>query len=178
MWYIVWQEPYESYRYPQGDGYFVGYKNKCADKFSKNWIEAKKYKSLTSSIERLKIKIPHFKPSDSHITMDDAIDIFLQLNTDDVSRRREMTLNKILDEKSDFFDFQLKKGRIEKISESGEFLGSANKEIIDYVKLQIQKNWDEIEKLNRKLKKLGLEPSPKIDVSTKEYADDFMDFFS
>jgi hypothetical protein len=32
--YIVWNNYYESYSRPQGDGYYVGYKDKLSDKFS------------------------------------------------------------------------------------------------------------------------------------------------
>lgn len=31
MKYIVWNNPYKLYGRPQGDGYFVKWKNKCED---------------------------------------------------------------------------------------------------------------------------------------------------
>lgn len=45
MWYIVYQNKYK--------GYYVGWQNKGADKYSKNPIEAKKYLSITSALTRL-----------------------------------------------------------------------------------------------------------------------------
>lgn len=45
MWYIVYQNRYK--------GYYVGWRNKGADKYSKNPIEAKKYLSITPALTRL-----------------------------------------------------------------------------------------------------------------------------
>lgn len=168
MWYIVWQEPYERYNSPQGDGYFVGWKNKCEDKFSKNWFEAKKYKSFKSAIERLGIRM------NSHMLSDYQ---FCEGNLYNVDDKRNFKLNKILGEQPNIRNFIFLKGRIDKIDEKGNFCGSADDEVIKWVQNSIKGNIASNEAQRRKFEKLGIKSEPQEDVSTESYMEDFLDFF-
>jgi hypothetical protein len=170
MWYIVWQEPYERYRKPQGDGYFVGYKNKIEDNFSKNWFEAKKYKSFGSAIERMGLRM--------NSTMVDS-ESFCQGNLLDKESVRDFKLDKLLGETPNIRNFIFGRGRIDKIDEGGNFCGSAVDEVVEWVERSIRGNIASRESKNRKLEKLGLKPNdPQVDTSTEEYLEDFMDFFN
>lgn len=169
MWYIVWQNPYQRYSSTQGDGYFVGYKNKCEDSFSKNWFEAKRYKSFKSAVERLGIKM------NSHMLTGAQ---FCEGNIFDEQSKRDFKLNKLLDTPDpDIRNFIFSKGRIDKIDEKGNFCGDASDEVVKWVEGSIRSNIKSSENQRRKFEKLGLKSDPKEDVSTEAYLDDFMDFF-
>ena len=168
MWYIVWQEPYTKYGKIQGDGYFVGYKNKVEDTFSKNWFEAKKYKSFVSAINRMGLSM--------NSTMIDS-ESFCIGNIVDKETLRDFKLDKVLERTTDMRNFIFINGRIDKIDENGNFCGSAIDEVVEWVEKSIKGNIDLNELKNTKLKKLGLKNEPKINVSTPEYLESFMDFF-
>jgi len=139
MWYIVWREPFKSYDIEQG-GYYVSWKNKLSDNYSNNWFEAKRYKSLGSAIDRLGIDLDFIERK----TMDE----FLKLNVSDASVR-DMKLAEVL---NDQFEITFTKGRIDKINENGEFVGSAHDDVVEYVKLLMNKKKVE---LRRKLDKIN-----------------------
>ena len=150
MWYIVWNYPYTSYQRPQGDGYYVGWKNKCEDSFSQNWIEAKKYTSLGAAISRLGLK-----------TSVSTIEDFISLNIDNDKMKqveRDKLLSDILEEEyigttEIFFN----KGRIDKISKNGEFIGSASDDIVNLIKGNVEKQKKKNETQRKKLKDLGID---------------------
>lgn len=139
MWYIVWREPFKSYGIEQG-GYYVSWKNKLSDNYSNNWFEAKRYKSLGSAIDRLGIDLDYIEIK----TMDE----FLKLNVSDASVR-DMKLAEVL---NDQFEITFTKGRIDKINENGEFVGSAHDDVVEYVKLLMNKKKAD---LRRKLDKIN-----------------------
>lgn len=169
MWYIVWQEPYTSYGYEQGDGYYVGWKNKCEDKFSKNWFEAKKYKSFGSAIDRLRLR------TDRHMT---TVEDFWKRNVSTKEELRDFKLTNIVGgEVPNIRNLVFSKGRIDKIDEKGNFCGSAVDEVVDWVEKMLKSNVSSIEAQKRKFEKLGIKTEPSVDVSTEEYVDDFLDFF-
>ena len=130
MWYIVYREKFKSYT-ETGGGYYIGYKNKLEDAFSSNWFEAKKYKSLGAAVNRLGIIL------DPRV---DTMERFCEFNhVDHKAMERDNALSDVLGmEKS--VGFLLKTGRIDKISDTGEFLGSADGELFECIKIQISKN--------------------------------------
>jgi len=54
--YIVWV----NHKKYENSGYYVCYQDKLSDKFSKNWIEAKKYTTLGNALKRLRIDIENY----------------------------------------------------------------------------------------------------------------------
>lgn len=169
MWYIVWQEPYVRYGRSQGDGYFVGYKNKIEDSFSPNWFQAKKYKSFGSAIERLGIKM------NSHMTTPEQ---FCMGNVFSKEDERDFKWNKLIGEVPNIRNFVFARGRIDKIDGKGNFAGSAVDEVVDWVEKSLKGNISSIEAQRKKFEKLGLKSEPKVDVTSEEYLEDFMDFFN
>jgi len=162
MFYIVWREPFSTYSTPQGDGYFVSYKNKCSDTYSKNWFEAKKYKTIGTALTKLGLDCPKYITS---------FDKFLELNEiDTLSVNRDKLLADILSEKQEVKLGNFSKGRIDKIDKDGNFLGSADEDIIEYVNNIIKNN---LKRINNKKSNLyetpGVYESPKqIGVDTWE----------
>lgn len=146
MKYIVWRKPFKSYDYPQGDGYFVKYKNKCADEWSPNWFDAGKYNNIGNAITRLGLKL-----NDSVKSIDD----FLKVNDISKSYNREKSISDILGENPDSVLF-FEKGHIDKIDENGNFCGNAGNEIIEYVENFIKKNIQQHTSIKKKLESLGV----------------------
>lgn len=122
MWYIVYKS--------KEDGYFVSYKDKGSDYFSKNYLEAKKYKTLGPAMSRLGISV------DNYIT---SFDRFLLSNNIQKAYIRELTLSNLLGTEPTYNNI-FKNGRIDILSENGEIIGTADKMIIDLVKSIILKN--------------------------------------
>jgi len=139
MFYIVWKEPFTMYSLPQGDGYFVVYKNKLSDTYSQNWFEAKKFKTIGPALSKLGLDCPKYLTS---------FDKFLELNDiNTLPVSRDKILSNLLSEEQEVKLGIFSKGRIDKIDEKGNFLGSADEEICDYVNNIIKKN------LRRKIRK-------------------------
>lgn len=135
MKYIVYRNYFESYGIPQGNGYFLSYKDKLCDEWSPNWFFAKKYISFGSAIDRLGISV-------KSISTYESLQKFLEKNADMTLLNRTNALNNLLDGKTEieYPDNFFLKGRIDKISDTGEFLGNANNEIMDFINKAIHKN--------------------------------------
>lgn len=161
MWYIVYKEKF--------NGYFVGWKNKSEDSYSPNWFEANKYKSVGATLTRLGIEIPNYV---------DTMDKFIEANSlCDITMHRANSLNDLLDMSRDE-SLLFKKGRIDKIGANGEFLGSAEEDITEYIKIQLAKNKAKNDKFNKKFNSLtGGFDTQKIDTKSKDYHDEFDSFF-
>lgn len=142
MWYIVFREPFKSYGRDQG-GYFVSYKDKVSDNWSNNWFEAKRYKSLGPAITKLGIDLQYIERK--------TLDEFLKAEISEDSKR-DMKLGELL---GDSFQLTFTRGRIDKISETGEFLGSANDDVVKHIdelmtkkKADLKKKLDKINKID------------------------------
>jgi hypothetical protein len=157
MKYIVWRNPYKSYDYPQGDGYFVKYKNKCSDEFSSNWFEANRYKTIGPAISRLGLGFYLPPRNESIKSMDD----FYKINPIDKSKIRDNKISEVLGESNNDFLF-FKRGHIDKIDDDGNFIGNAGEEVLDYIKSVIEKN-------------IG---KSKVDVSDDDYLKEFLEMFN
>jgi hypothetical protein len=168
MKYIVWRNPYKSYNYEQVNGYFVKWKNKCSDEFSPNWFDAKKYKTIGPAITRLGLSINNQIKS-----MDD----FYRDNPLDTTKIRDKKISEILDESETNFLF-FKKGHIDKIDDNGNFIGNANEEILEYIRTVIDQNLEKCKSLQRQFEKLGIKSEPKVDVSSEDYLNDFLEMFN
>lgn len=132
MFYIVWKEQFTLYSRPQGNGYFVSYKDKLSDNYSKNWFDAKRFKTMGSALSRLGINCPkNLKSFDKFIEINDI---------DTLPVNRDKVLSNILSEEQEVKIGNFTKGRIEKIDESGNYLGNADDEIISYINSIINKN--------------------------------------
>lgn len=129
--YIVWLEPFTNYSESQGDGYFVSYKDKSSNYYSKNWFDAKKYKTIGTALARLGLIVPKFLTS---------FDKFLEVNEiDTLSVNRDKLLADILSEKQEVKLGNFSKGRIDKVDKYGT-LCSADEDIIEYVNKIIENN--------------------------------------
>jgi len=129
--YIVWFEPFTNYSKSQGDGYFVSYKSKSSDYYSKNWFDAKKYKTIGTALTRLGLIVPKLLTS---------FDKFLEVNEiDTLSVNRDKLLADILSEKQEVKLGNFSKGRIDKVDKYGT-LCSADEDIIEYVNKIIENN--------------------------------------
>ena len=129
--YIVWREPFKSaFSEKQGDGYFVSYRDKCSDNYSKNWYDAKKYKTIVTAMSRLGLDCPKYLTS---------LEQFFELNKiDQTSYKRDKVLSDILNtEKEVSINFD--KGRIDKIYDNG-IIGSADNDILEYLNNIIRTN--------------------------------------
>jgi hypothetical protein len=139
MFYIVWLEPFSNYSEKEGDGYFVSYKDKCSNYYSKNWSDAKKYKTISNALIRLGLNFTKYITS---------FEKFLELNEiDKISFNRDILLSDILSEKKES-KLNFYKGRIDKIDDDGNFLGTADEDIILYVNKMIENN---IKQINNKI---------------------------
>ena len=158
-WYIVWKEEFTSYGIKQGNGYYVKWKNKCEDEFSKIPAEAKKYKSLGSAISMLGLNTLENKIN--------SIDKFYELNEiDHKSINRNNSLNTLLDinEKEQII---FKKGRIERYYENGK-IELANNDAIDHVNSVIQKNLKKIESHSKRYPHITEKTKTIVEVDTNE----------
>lgn len=132
MFYIVWKEPFTMYSLPQGNGYFVAYKDKLSNTYSQNWFEAKKFKTIGSALSRLELECPKYLTS---------FDKFLEINNiNTLPVSRDKILSNLLSEEQEVRLGIFSKGRIEKVDEKGNFLGSVDEEICNYVNNIITKN--------------------------------------
>jgi hypothetical protein len=147
MKYIVWRTPFKSFDYPQGDGYFVRWKNKCSDEFSPKWFDAKKYTSIGSALNRLGIEI------NDHIH---SFEDFYKINRVDFFKKREDTISEILGEEKNNSLFFIK-GHIDKIDDKGNFVGNAAEDIINYIESVIEQNIGKSKSLKKKFEKLGVD---------------------
>ncbi len=131
MWYIVYKEEFKTSWCVSG-GYFVKYQNKMQDKYSPNWFEANKYVALGAALSRLGIEItPNM----------DTMEKFCKGNKIDyTAMNRDSVLSDILGEEKSIKGIEFKKGRIEKISSDGQFIGSAGDEVLEFIKEKISKN--------------------------------------
>jgi hypothetical protein len=129
--YIVWREPFKnSFSETQGDGYFVSYRDKCSDNYSKNWYDAKKYKSIVTAMSRLGLDCPKYLTSLEH---------FLRINKiDQTSYNRDKVLSDILDTEKEV-SVNFGRGRIDKIDDNG-FISSADEDILEYLNNIINTN--------------------------------------
>ncbi len=136
MTYIVYRKPFSSYGRPQGDGYFVKWKNKNEDEFSPNWFDAGKYKSLIGAISRLSI----------YGLESQSIEDFIKVNCDDLAILRDYKLAKITNQDFDITSIFYSKGRIDKIGDNGEFLGDVTNEAVDLILNNINKKSKRVKK--------------------------------
>jgi len=129
--YIVWREPFKnSFSETQGDGYFVSYRDKCSDNYSKNWYDAKKYKTIVPAMTRLGLTCPKDLTSLEH---------FFRINKiDQTSYNRDKVLSDILDTENEV-SINFSKGRIDKIDDNG-FISSADEDILEYLNKIINTN--------------------------------------
>jgi hypothetical protein len=136
MEYIVFRNPYTSYGINQS-GYFVSYKDKLSDKFSDNWYDAKRYKSLGFAISKLGI-----------IGLEsNSIEYFVKLNTNKNSKslNRDIKISKL-------FGLSTEKESIEHIiHERGKIQIVENNELKD-IDIEVINNFivDKISKNNIK----------------------------
>ena len=134
MWYIVYKEKFKSGFVSVGEtggGYFVKYKDKLSDTYSDNWFEANRYKSIGSALSRLGVDIGKQVVS---------WDKFYEYNRISKQSKRDKKLSELLDEEVDQSSLILSCGRIEKIGDNGEFLGSATDDIMKFINDKIKIN--------------------------------------
>ena len=169
MYYIVWKEEFTSYSIPQGNGYFVKYKDKLSDHYSKNWYDAYKYSSIGAALTRLRIN-----------TDMDNVEDFDKANVRRTkSGLRNSKIDTILNyDKSDIAQIISFYGRVDKIDENNEFLGSAEDEVVEFIKGKMKKNQKEQQVRISKMKKLGVDITvDDTDYSSEDYKNEFDNFF-
>lgn len=143
MEYIVFKNPYTSYGINQS-GYFVSYKDKLSDKFSDNWYDAKRYKSLGFAISKLGI-----------IGLEsNSIEYFVKLNTNKnfKSLNRDIKISKLFglsSDKSSIEHIIHERGRIE-VVENNELRELDIEVITNFILDKISEN---NRKFNSKFKK-------------------------
>ena len=129
MRYIVWRNEFKSYSQKQGDGYFQGYKDKISDKWTKNPIEAKQYKSIGTAINRLNLIYSGIR----------SMDKFWKLNPPSEQYKRKKKLSEIFDRADESMSNIFKRGRIEILHDDGS-TECANRQAIEYIEKHIQEN--------------------------------------
>lgn len=164
MKYIVWRKPFKSYDYAQGDGYFVKYKNKCADEWSPNWFDAGKYNNIGNAISRLGLTL-----NESMKSMDD----FFNANGITKSFNRDKSISEVLGESHSSVIY-FERGHIDKIDDNGDVAGNAGEEILEYVENKIKSNIKKYENLNKKFATLGIDNYIDNSVSDDEFWDDYL----
>lgn len=143
------------------NGYYVGYKDKLSNHYSKNIQVCKKYTSIASAISRLGISLDDY-----------SLDNILKANVDNKKTNRFNTIENLFD--SDVTKTFFLRGRIEKLDEFGNIEDASN-EVLDYIKNKIN---IKTEKYNKQMKIIDNDKFEKIDVSSKEYLDDFLNNFN
>lgn len=121
-YYIVYlNHTTNGYDEPVG-GYYVGYKDKCSDKFSEMYIDAKRYKSLTAAFTRL-----NFEPRIVPIN-----DMLKKFETNHILRQKK--LNRLFDKDNSNLNYDsvipFSLGRIDIIEITGNniaYLGEIDK---------------------------------------------------
>ena len=146
MWYIVYQNRYK--------GYYVGWQNKGADKYSKNPIEAKKYLSIAPALTRLGFNI-NTNNGDYLLSRED----FIKILSKSKKSKRNTILSEILSEPVSLSDLIFSNGRIDKIDENGRIIGLADKEVLEFIDSYIEKNKRTKEKELAKYNKLARQES-------------------
>jgi hypothetical protein len=150
--YIVWIN---------NKGYYVNYLNKSEDKFSDNWIVAKKYSSLGSALSRIAINIEDYQITfdkffDSHVILDSRGN---HVGFDKISANRDFNLNSIGigDEKYPIEYFILKSyrfGHIKKVLPDNTLVDCWG-EIYQYISDKIKSNSTKFEKKMKLFNGLG-----------------------
>lgn len=143
------------------NGYYVGYKDKLSNHYSNNIQVCKKYNNIGCAISRLGINLDDY-----------SLDNILKRNVDNKRTNRFNTIENLFD--SDVTKTFFIKGRIEKLDEFGNIEDASN-EVLDYIKNKIN---IKTEKYNKQMKIIGNDKFEKIDVSSKEYLDDFLNNFN
>lgn len=167
-YYIVWYNSINQY-WKNQHGYYVSYRDKLEDNFSKNYIDAKRYKTLGFALSRLGMNYTGYGARDFINKLD-----FQLKNSKKISRRRKLS-------KLDNKDFQLNDSDYESINMLGfgeridileidgnniTFLGKvSNKELYDHLN-------KESDKFLRK-NKFYTETKTEIKDATPEDIDDF-----
>ncbi len=168
MSYIVYREPFTSYGEDQGDGYFVGYKNKVSDKYSKDWFEAHRYKSIGYAINRLGINYNKITNLDHFIKSNKPKNRILRK-----SFNRSVTLSNILDEEINIETIIKLQGGIYKIVDN-KYVIDATDEVVKYLEDKFSESKN---KIDRKLSKTkNLSDSSSYIIQTEE-GEDFWDGF-
>lgn len=168
MWYIVYREEFNSSLVGKtGGGYFVKYKNKIEDTYSPNWFEAQKYKALGAALHRIGIEIAPGV---------DTIEKFIKSNKlEHTAMRRDSIISEVLGIEKETMGLLSKKGRIDKIGSNGEFLGSAEEEVLAYIQSHLSKNKSRNDNKMKKINEVTGKPSGYI-IETKE-GEDFWEGF-
>ena len=167
--YIVYREPYKSYGVHQ-EGYFVSYKDKLSDKFSNNWIDAKRFKTIGPVLTRLGIY---------GLECND-IENFFKANKLNKTELRNIKLKSILNDNNSDDDMILavirSKGRIEKVIENknSDFplsVTNCEEEIVEFIKNKINKNQ---KKINNMYSEIGVTDYISKEENDEEFWDDFL----
>ena len=137
MNYLVWNDNF--------DGYFVSYRDKGSDNYSKKWFDAKKYKTIVPALSRLGISY------NKHIK---SLESFYELNEINTSSKRDKLLSELLKEE-ETLKLDFKRGRIDKINDDGDFLGDASDEILNFINILIEKNIKSYNEYQEKVNQLG-----------------------
>lgn len=137
--YIVWKNSFTSFSRESGDGYFVSYKDKLSDNYSKNYLEAKKYKNIKSAITRLGIQIDNIS----------SIENFIKANKRMITNqvKRDIKLNEILNGEFNILDYIFVNGSIEKINKDG-LVEDAKQDVTDFINKVINGNKNKIKKVS------------------------------
>jgi hypothetical protein len=165
MWYIVYREKFKSYT-ETGGGYFAGYGNKIEDKYSPNWVEAQRYKTLGPALTRLHINLG---------TAVDTMEYFLKANTSSKQLKRDVLLNDLLEDNTPI-EYIFTNGRIDKVGSDGKFLGSAHVEVMDFVTKTIAKNKAKNDKRIKKVNEI-IDGSPMDYIIETKEGEDFWEGF-
>ena len=140
--YIVWREPFTNYISEKQGGYFVSYRDKGSDNYSKNWYEAKKYKTIVTAMSRLSLVCPKYLTS---------LEQFFELNKiDPTTYYRDKVLSDILNTEKEV-SINFGKGRIDKIDDNG-VISKADDDILEYINDIINANLKRKEKRKEKSK--------------------------
>lgn len=159
MKYIVWRNHFELYRQPQGDGYFVKYKDKISDEFSPNWFDASKFNTLYGAVSRLGLE---------SLKQIKSLDDFYKFNPIDKSKYRDIKISEILGESEDKFLF-FERGHIDKIDDNGNLIGNAGEDVLEYIKGIIEKNINDRKSMQKKFESLGVSNYIDNSISDEEF---------
>lgn len=155
--YIVWI----NHKNVENSGYYVSYLNKSEDKFSTNWIEAKKYSTLGNALKRIRLEV-----DDYQITFDKFFESYgnydsksFPIGFDKISANRDFNLNSIGigDEKYPIEYFILKSyrfGHIKKVLPDNTLVDCWD-EIYQYISDKIKSNSTKFEKKMKIFNGLG-----------------------
>lgn len=171
MNFIVYREPFKLYGELQ-EKYFVSYKDKCSDKYSDKWFDAKRYKTIGPAITKLGLTFDKGMYS---------IDDFLKQNPLHSSFHRLMKIDSVNDLNTDFTiktypNLSFTKGRIELVDEENNLhLGNAYIHVWNYIEKELEKNVKHRDKINKNFMELGEFKKPLDSGTPKEFLDWFND---